>query len=126
MKAIWLPSDPVIWPESFLCSLPPVEIVEHPQAPLNASQQLALTHMLSFSLKDCITLIQGPPGTGKTTVIASYVDNAIRAGQNGIWLMAQSNVAVKNIAEKLLKLESISFKLVVSQGFHGGWCVIVY
>ncbi len=123
MKAIWLPSDSVVWPESFSSSsLPsPIEIVEHPDAPLNPSQHSALTNMLSFSLDNCITLVHGPPGTGKTTVIATYVVNAIRAGQRGIWLMAQSNVAVKNIAEKLAKFEFFSFKLLVSQGFHYDW-----
>ena len=128
VRAIWLP-DTVIWPESFTTSSsfesesPAIEIAEHPNAPLNASQREALTHMLSLSLNDCITLIQGPPGTGKTTVIASYVDNAIRSGRNGIWLLAHSNVAVKNIAEKLAKFESLHFKLIVSQSFHFDWCV---
>jgi hypothetical protein len=124
VKAIWLPGT-VTWPESFTTSdsSPPAEIVEHPDAPLNASQRSALSHMLSYSLDDSITLIQGPPGTGKTTVIASYIDNAIRSGQTGIWLLAQSNVAVKNIAEKLAKFEFLHFKLIVSQGFHHEWCV---
>jgi hypothetical protein len=123
MKAIWLPSDSesVDWPESFSSSTPPVEIVEHPDAPLNPSQHSALTNMLSFSLDNCITLVQGPPGTGKTTVIATYVVDAIRAGQRGIWLMAQSNVAVKNIAEKLAKFDFFGFKLLVSREFHHEW-----
>lgn len=122
MKAVWLP-DSVDWPESFSSSspVPPIEIVEHPDAPLNSSQHLALTNMLSFSLDNCITLVQGPPGTGKTTVIATYVVDAIRAGQKGIWLMAQSNVAVKNIAEKLAKFEFFDFKLLVSSSFHYEW-----
>jgi hypothetical protein len=124
VKAIWLPGT-VTWPESFTTSnsSPPIEIVEHPDAPLNTSQHSALTHMLSPSLDDCITLVQGPPGTGKTTVIASYIDNAIRSGRTGIWLLAQSNVAVKNIAEKLAKFEFLHFKLIVSQSFHYEWCV---
>ncbi|KAF8263895.1 P-loop containing nucleoside triphosphate hydrolase protein [Lactarius quietus] len=102
-------------------SSPPIEIFEHPEAPLNASQRSARTHMLSPSLTDCITLIQGPPGTGKTTVIASYVENATRSGHSGIWLLAQSNVAVKNIAEKLAKFEFLDFRLIVSQSFHFEW-----
>lgn len=121
MKAIWMPSEPVNWPESF--SSPPdpptPEIIEHPDAPLNASQHEALTKM--FSPESHITLVQGPPGTGKTTVIANYVISAIKANQRGIWLMAQSNVAVKNIAEKLVKLEFFDFKLLVSQDFHFEW-----
>jgi regulator of nonsense transcripts 1 len=46
---------------------------------------------------------------------------AIYAGQRGIWLMAQSNVAVKNIAEKLAKLGFLNFKLLVSFEFHHQW-----
>jgi Cdc6-like AAA superfamily ATPase len=126
VRAIWLP-DTVTWPESFTTSSsfdsPAIEIAEHPVAPLNASQREARTHMLSLSLNNCITLIQGPPGTGKTTVIASYVDNALQSGRNGIWLLAHSNVAVKNIAEKLAKFETLHFKLLVSQSFHFDWCV---
>lgn len=77
--------------------------------------------MLSSSLETRLALIQGPPGTGKTTVIGTYVLSAIGAGQRGIWLMAQSNVAVKNIAEKLAKLGFFKFKLLVSKGFHFEW-----
>jgi len=79
---------------------------------------LAITNMLSSSP---ISLVQGPPGTGKTTVIATYVISAIQAGQRGIWLMAQSNVAVKNIAEKLAKVGVFNFKLLVSRDFHFEW-----
>ena len=81
--------------------------------------------MLSPSLETLLTLVQGPPGTGKTTVIATYVLSAINAGQRGIWLVAQSNVAVKNIAEKLAKLDFLDFKVLVSKGFHFEWCVAV-
>jgi AAA domain len=123
MQAIWFPSQPVSWPESF--SPPPdactIDIIEHPEAPLNDSQKSALTTMLSPASDTRITLVQGPPGTGKTTVIATYVISAITAGQRGIWLMAQSNVAVKNIAEKLAKLKFFGFKLIVSKDFHYDW-----
>ena len=122
MQAIWFPSQ-LSWPESF--STPPdaptIEIVTHPNALLNSSQISALTNMLSPSLDNCITLVKGPPGTGKTTVIATCVLSAIQAGQRGIWLMAQSNVAVKNIAEKLVDFDFLSFKLLVSKNFHYQW-----
>jgi len=123
MKAIWLSSQPVDWPECFSPrpDSPAIEIKEHPAAPLNSSQHTALTKMLSPSLETLLTLIQGPPGTGKTTVIATYVLSAINAGQRGIWLMAQSNVAVKNIAEKLAKLGFFNFKILVAKGFIFGW-----
>lgn len=119
MKAIWLPSEPVVWPAPL--NAPAIEIITHPKAPLNTSQRLAITKMLSPSPGDNITLIQGPPGTGKTTTIATYVLSVIKAGQKGTWLMAQSNVAVKNIAEKLAKLDFFDFKLLVSRNFHFDW-----
>ena len=121
MKAIWLPSEPVDWPFTPPPKSPAIEIIMHPKAPLNTSQRSAITKMLSPSLDDNIALIQGPPGTGKTTTIATYVLSVIKAGQRGIWLMAQSNVAVKNIAEKLAKLDFFDFKLLVSRGFHFEW-----
>ena len=123
MKTIWLPDEPVVWPENFNPppDAPTIEVITHPKAPLNSSQHFAISRMLSPSLDDNIILIQGPPGTGKTTVIATYVISAIQAGKRGIWLMAQSNVAVKNIAEKLAKLEFFDFKLLVSQNFHFEW-----
>ncbi|KAG7451242.1 P-loop containing nucleoside triphosphate hydrolase protein [Guyanagaster necrorhizus] len=85
---------------------------------LNESQQQALNHMLSSYP---ITLIQGPPGTGKTSVIATFVHCALAEGKSGIWLIAQSNVAVKNIAEKLLQTNFMDWKLLVSEDFHNDW-----
>lgn len=38
-----------------------------------------------------------------------------------MWIIAQSNVAVKNVAEKLLKIGIEQFKLVVSGEFHFEW-----
>jgi AAA domain len=121
MKAIWLPSENVIWPFTPPPNDPAIEIITHPKAPVNASQHSAITKMLSSSPEDNITLVQGPPGTGKTTTIATYVLSMIKAKQKGIWLMAQSNVAVKNIAEKLAKLDFFDFKLLVSHNFHFEW-----
>ena len=40
-----------------------------------------------------------------------------------VWLVAQSNVAVKNIAEKLADFGFFDFKLIVSQDFHFEWSV---
>jgi Cdc6-like AAA superfamily ATPase len=122
-QAIWFPAQPVIWPESLSPppNAPAIEIIEHPDAPQNESQNLAVTKMLSHSPNTHIVLVQGPPGTGKTTVIATYVISAIKAGKRGIWLMAQSNVAVKNIAEKLAKLGFLSFRLLVSYDFYYQW-----
>lgn len=64
-------------------------------------------------------LDKGPPGTGKTTTISTAIkiwDNANRP----VWVAAQSNVAVKNIAESLLKRD-VDFKLLVSKEFYVEW-----
>jgi hypothetical protein len=51
------------------------------------------------------------------------VDAAIRQGQRGIWLVAQSNVAVKNIAEKLADSGFLPWRLLVSKDFIFEWSV---
>ena len=88
---------------------------------LNSSQQEAVNFMLSELDDHRITLVQGPPGTGKTSVIASFVQFSVQLGRGGIWLVAQSNVAVKNIAEKLISCGFMDWKLLVSKDFHFEW-----
>ena len=63
----------------------------------------------------------GPPGTGKTTTIAaaSRIWDLCRCH---VWIVAHSNVAVKNIAETLFK-KGVDFKLLVSKEFFEEWCV---
>lgn len=56
-------------------------------------------------------------------MIAAFVCSAVAAGSNGIWLMAQSNIAVKNIAEKLAAVGFMDWRLLVSGDFHTGWYV---
>jgi hypothetical protein len=41
-----------------------------------------------------------------------------------VWIVAQSNVAVKNVAEKLVKVGIRQFKLIVSREFHFEWQVL--
>lgn len=88
---------------------------------LNPSQQKAVNSMLSEEDSHRITIVQGPPGTGKTSVISTYVEFAVQQGRRGIWLVAQSNVAVKNIAEKLVSNGFEGWKLLVSKDFHYDW-----
>ena len=90
---------------------------------LNSSQQEAVNAMSSSMDSHRITIVQGPPGTGKTSVIAAFVQYAIEEGVDGIWLVAHSNVAVKNIAEKLMDVGFFDWKLLVSKDFHFQWCV---
>ncbi|KAF9478008.1 hypothetical protein BDN70DRAFT_809730, partial [Pholiota conissans] len=61
----------------------------------------------------------GPPGTGKTTTIAAASRIWDLAGKC-VWIVAHSNVAVKNIAETLFKKE-VDFKLLVSKEFFQEW-----
>ncbi|KAJ7285111.1 hypothetical protein C8J57DRAFT_1497964 [Mycena rebaudengoi] len=106
-QAIWLPRENPAWRAvpSTSRSVLPIRF----QRPLNDSQKRA--------------------GTGKTTVIAAAVTSmdAIkdRRGKS-MWLVAQSNVAVKNIAEKLASVGFFDFKLLVSKDFHYDWHEHIY
>ncbi|KAK0500420.1 hypothetical protein EDD18DRAFT_1068078 [Armillaria luteobubalina] len=90
---------------------------------LNNSQRCAVDLILSNRDEDKITVIQGPPGTGKTTVIAATVTSIMASTDRNrtLWLVAQSNVAVKNIAEKLASTEFLGFRILVSKDFHYDW-----
>ena len=113
--------DAAPWPEDWAAEKPQSASIEEPDYPLNASQFHAIRHMLSSNSDTHISLVQGPPGTGKTSVIATFVVSSIKAGRRGIWLVAQSNVAVKNIAEKLYKIGFKAFRLLVSKDFKYDW-----
>ncbi|KAJ7773405.1 P-loop containing nucleoside triphosphate hydrolase protein [Mycena metata] len=79
--------------------------------------------MLSSNNADRVVLVQGPPGTGKTTVIAAAVVSILAWAhdvERTVWVVAQSNVAVKNIAEKLADAKC-DFTLLVSRDFHYDW-----
>ncbi|KAH7913562.1 P-loop containing nucleoside triphosphate hydrolase protein, partial [Hygrophoropsis aurantiaca] len=119
---IWLQPPGFAWPWANEVKTPIIRFdpSQFPR-PLNQSQISAVEHMLQQTDPTRITLIQGPPGTGKTTVIASYIQAALQGGQTGIWLLAQSNVAVKNIAEKLALFGLFDWKLLVSQDFYVDW-----
>lgn len=64
-------------------------------------------------------LCKGPPGTGKTTTIAAAAD-MWQQSRCPVWIVAHSNVAVKNIAEKLYR-DDINFKIIVSKEFYEEW-----
>ncbi|KAF9243392.1 hypothetical protein BU15DRAFT_42953 [Melanogaster broomeanus] len=121
-KSVWLPEERPLWPVPTEEPIDP--LVYFPGRALNPSQEDAVQKILSTSNEDRIVMIQGPPGTGKTTVIAAAVISHDYAGSDRtIWIAAQSNVAVKNIAEKLIKDGFDKFKLLVSKDFHLDWCV---
>ncbi|QRV83825.1 ATP-dependent DNA helicase [Ceratobasidium sp. AG-Ba] len=66
------------------------------------------------------TLVHGPPGTGKTSTIAAAVWIFAEIDQP-VWIIAQSNVGIKNVAEKLVKVGFMDFTLLVSQDYHSYW-----
>ena len=59
----------------------------------------------------CFRLL-GPPGTGKTSTIAVALAHWARHRERA-WVVAHSNVGVKNIAESLVK-RNINFKIIIS------------
>ncbi|KAH9481599.1 ATP-dependent helicase NAM7 [Psilocybe cubensis] len=127
IQNIWFPSSdggPLIWPKEWSMprAAPIFKPISFKALQLNSSQQLAVNSMMSEKDDHRIVLVQGPPGTGKTSVIASFIQFAILSqNRTGIWLVAQSNVAVKNIAEKLIKCEFFAWKLLVSKDFVFDW-----
>ncbi|KAG1887016.1 P-loop containing nucleoside triphosphate hydrolase protein, partial [Suillus subluteus] len=119
--SIWAPSLNIPWPPLHAST---ASFVYYPNGQLNPSQYLAVERIISQAdREDRVLLIQGPPGTGKTTVIAASVNSMMNTGpmERTVWLVAQSNVAVKNIAEKLDKVGFRDFKLLVSKDFHYDW-----
>jgi regulator of nonsense transcripts 1 len=119
--SIWAPSLNIPWPPLHAST---ASFVYYPNGQLNPSQYHAVERIISQAdREDRVLLIQGPPGTGKTTVIAASVNSMINTGpmERTVWLVAQSNVAVKNIAEKLDKVGFRDFKLLVSKDFHYDW-----
>ncbi|KDQ17082.1 hypothetical protein BOTBODRAFT_97463, partial [Botryobasidium botryosum FD-172 SS1] len=66
----------------------------------------------------------GPPGTGKTRTIAAAI-KAWETQSVPVWVVAQSNVGVKRIAETLAKHEC-KFVLIVSKEFHFEWHEHIY
>jgi hypothetical protein len=123
--SIWIPSFHISWPP-LARKVSTKPLVNCLDIALNNSQDLAVRRILSEADNERAMLIQGPPGTGKTTVIAASVLRNMksdRARRTTFWLVAHSNVAVKNIAEKLDKVEFHEFKILVSKDFHFDWYI---
>jgi hypothetical protein len=66
------------------------------------------------------TLVHGPPGTGKTTTISAAVIRLVKAGEP-VWIIAQSNVGIRNVADKLRRVEFEDFLLIVAQDYFNWW-----
>jgi hypothetical protein len=125
-QRIFLPNEKPFWARN-PASLLSVSLYFPSDRNLNVSQVKAVNVILSTSDVDRVALIHGPPGTGKTTVIAAAVTSVMASANRNhtLWLVAQSNVAVKNIAEKLASVDFFDFKLLVSKDFHFDWHVIL-
>lgn len=97
---------------------------------LNASQAravAALCNPLDPSYQNpLVQIVQGPPGSGKTTMIAAMVQWLCKQSKDPIYLVTQSNTAVKNIAEKLENCKFRSYKLIVSHEFKTDWYVHLF
>lgn len=77
---------------------------------LNESQQKAFR--LAIDKTDPIAIIQGPPGTGKTEVITNIVKFYRNKGERVI-LSSQTNVAIKNVLDKLCSNDKVSNSVVI-------------
>ncbi|AQZ17265.1 ECM32 (YER176W) [Zygosaccharomyces parabailii] len=65
----------------------------------NESQKSAIQHVLNNN----VTVLQGPPGTGKTSTIEEMITQMIRNFSSfPILVVAASNIAIDNIAEKFI------------------------
>ncbi|KAF4651201.1 hypothetical protein FOZ61_010671, partial [Perkinsus olseni] len=71
---------------------------------LNEVQRRAVRICLDASP---LALVHGPPGTGKTTVLVSYILEAIQAHQR-LLVCAPSNVAVDNLLERVTSVGGVS------------------
>ncbi|CDO72676.1 hypothetical protein BN946_scf184985.g96 [Trametes cinnabarina] len=91
--------------------------LEHTDFKLNGSQAQVVAAMRS--LEEPLVIVHGPPGTGKTTTIAAAL-YLWEQEYSPVWVIAQSNVGVKNIARTLIK-RGIDFKLIVSKEFYVEW-----
>ncbi|KAG8830151.1 hypothetical protein FRC17_005343 [Serendipita sp. 399] len=147
LRQIWFPTTHK--PSPVEPTLP--ELVGEEFKRLNRRQKRAVEEMMKEGPDPRIVLVHGPPGTGKTSVIAAMtqcllntvndrsedgeqeklIQSAMRSDEEDmgksaadgptVWIVAQSNVAVKNVAEKLVKVGILDFKLIVSSDFHFEW-----
>ncbi|OBA22373.1 P-loop containing nucleoside triphosphate hydrolase protein [Metschnikowia bicuspidata var. bicuspidata NRRL YB-4993] len=81
------------------------------QDKMNESQILAIRSVLT----NRITLIQGPPGTGKTSTICNMISELLLRGKYPILIVAASNQAIDNIAEKLIKVHKDSVLKILAR-----------
>jgi hypothetical protein len=105
--------------------LPPNSGAKAVTVRLNASQARAVVALCSLTApsykRPVVQIVQGPPGSGKTTMIAAMVQWLSKQSKDSIYLVTQSNTAVKNIAQKLENIGFRSYKIIVSREFKNEW-----
>ena len=130
VSEIYLKTKPAWENAPRLASAP--ELYYSSNTPLNESQSSAVNAILSQDDANRVVVVHGPPGTGKTTVIAASVTSIMSKSHRDedptrtVWLVAQSNVAVKNIAEKLASVDFLDFKILVAKDFHFDWSAVFF
>ncbi|KAG7441262.1 uncharacterized protein BT62DRAFT_908809, partial [Guyanagaster necrorhizus] len=111
VRMLWFPSKDD--EEDLLAETPIVPIMARK---LNESQNKVVSAMVSYQP---LVIVHGPPGTGKTSTISAAAEIWGRT-KSPTWIVAHSNVAVKNIAEKLASSD-VDFKIIVSKEFYVEW-----
>ncbi|CAE6457597.1 unnamed protein product [Rhizoctonia solani] len=66
------------------------------------------------------TLVHGPPGTGKTSTITAAAIRLVKS-EEYVWIVAQSNAGISNVAKKLLKIKFYDFVLIVAEEYYSWW-----
>lgn len=78
----------------------------------NTSQKTAIEHVLN----NPITVLQGPPGTGKTSTIYEIILQLWKTLSSfPILVVANSNIAIDNIAEKLKQDKELKILRIVAE-----------
>ena len=93
------PCSPPRWRGVPLAACEPLPEAQLLNKGLNEGQRLAVQFALDTARP--VALIHGPPGTGKTTAVVELIRQAVARGER-VLASAASNIAVDNMAERLL------------------------